>query len=568
MPKLGIPRCAGFLAMLFSVLASVCLHAAPLEEVTPYQLAIDEGYKLTRTGIIGDKLTWVIASDGDTLLGRNAANELQYTYFRNEPGKEYVCYLEAWSVDRYVRVSNIVAYRVGIDYHGPIITSKTSMVIKAGDEIEDFQITATNFPTSFSAIGLPQGLAVNESGIIQGTPTETGNFLVTLQVSNGIDTGSATLDLSVVSGYNEGGHLDDFTISINDKYRITRSTGATTSLLWVIKKDGLTVLGRTALSETHYTYYLNFGGSFTVHLESIIGGQNKRVSNIVSYQPGTPVSNLFISSASSANGLIGKPFTPYQITASGNPTSFSASSLPSGLYVDEMGAIRGIPRETGIFPVTVGAANSTGSTSKAITITISSDPNFPPTLDSLFSLSIGNDHTVTRTIGETSALTWVIKRNGVTVLERNATNELSYRYYASFGNDTYTVHLKAWLNGEYVRVSNIVAYKPNSGATPNQPIIFIPPTWLITLNKPVVPFQITASNNPTFFSAQPLPQGLRLDTGTGLITGTPTAAGRTATTVTAGNGNGAANVSLEIIVASPGNSGNVSSLYSLAVSDW
>src|SRR5439155_1034472 len=63
-----------------------------------------------------------------------------------------------------------------------------------------YQITATNNPTSFNAIGLPPGLTVNTStGLISGTPTTAGTYSVTISATNAGGTGSATLTLTVVN---------------------------------------------------------------------------------------------------------------------------------------------------------------------------------------------------------------------------------------------------------------------------------------------------------------------------------------------------------------------------------
>ena len=50
---------------------------------------------------------------------------------------------------------------------------------------------------------------------------------------------------------------------------------------------------------------------------------------------------------------------------------------------------------------------------------------------------------------------------------------------------------------------------------------------------------IVGSNTPTSYAATPLPAGLSVNTSTGAITGTPTAAGSTTTSITATNGSGA-----------------------------
>ncbi len=65
-----------------------------------------DGCGVFRSGAIGDDLTWVIKDeDGFQVLGRNAAGETQYRYFR--PGT-YTVALESWDVGYYVTVSNEV----------------------------------------------------------------------------------------------------------------------------------------------------------------------------------------------------------------------------------------------------------------------------------------------------------------------------------------------------------------------------------------------------------------------------------------------------------------------------
>ncbi len=62
----------------------------------------------------------------------------------------------------------------------------------------NYQITATNNPTSFFAIGLPAGLVFDPaSGRIFGTPAAQGTFAVTIRAINRGGTGSASLTLTV-----------------------------------------------------------------------------------------------------------------------------------------------------------------------------------------------------------------------------------------------------------------------------------------------------------------------------------------------------------------------------------
>lgn len=59
----------------------------------------------------------------------------------------------------------------------------------------------------------------------------------------------------------------------------------------------------------------------------------------------------------------------------------------------------------------------------------------------------------------TRMLTWVIQSNGQTVLERNAENETQYSLARFVSGSVVTVYLKAWVNGGYHTVSNVVTFK-------------------------------------------------------------------------------------------------------------
>src|SRR5207247_517036 len=78
----------------------------------------------------------------------------------------------------------------------------------------------------------------------------------------------------------------------------------------------------------------------------------------------------------------------------------------------------------------------------------------------------------------------------------------------------------------------------------NTPVITSPLTACGTKGV-TFSYTITATNNPTSFTASPLPAGLSVNTSTGVISGTPTTAGTTNVTITASNGAGTCNTSAQ-----------------------
>ena len=61
----------------------------------------------------------------------------------------------------------------------------------------------------------------------------------------------------------------------------------------------------------------------------------------------------------------------YQVTAYGNPTSFTATGLPAGLSMNSTtGLISGTPTATGVYSVTVNATNPVGTTSQTLSLSV------------------------------------------------------------------------------------------------------------------------------------------------------------------------------------------------------
>ena len=80
----------------------------------------------------------------------------------------------------------------------PVITSATSAVGINGITF-NYQITATNTPSSYGATALPAGLTINtNTGLISGTPIITGTFSAGISASNVTGSGSGALVINLL----------------------------------------------------------------------------------------------------------------------------------------------------------------------------------------------------------------------------------------------------------------------------------------------------------------------------------------------------------------------------------
>lgn len=88
----------------------------------------------------------------------------------------------------------------------PVISSTTSVLGYRKGQYFEYQMAATNTPTSWAATGLPSGMEIDSTGLISGTATSAGVYLIKVTATNG-DGSSTPLDIAMGiedSNYNDG----------------------------------------------------------------------------------------------------------------------------------------------------------------------------------------------------------------------------------------------------------------------------------------------------------------------------------------------------------------------------
>jgi hypothetical protein len=226
---------------------------------------------------------------------------------------------------------------------------------------------------------------------------------------------------------------------------------------------------------------------------------------------------------SAADGYFGTPLTNGSLTAPANAGVYAYSSsvvFPSSSYMSDnywVDVLFFASQSTPPPPAITSPLTASGTVGVAFSYTITATNN--PTSFNATGLPAGLS--VNTTSGVISGTPTAVGSFSVTISATNA---------GGTGSATLSLTI---------------------GQTQQPPVITSSSTASGTVGV-AFSYQITATNNPTGFNATGLPAGLSVNTTTGLISGTPTAAGSFSVTISANNAAGTGSATLALTIAASG----------------
>ena len=437
---------------------------------------------------------------------------------------------------------------------------------------------------SFSATGLPPGLILSSPSSyygfasLGGTPTTAGTYQTTISatytsaiyypvmppattaavVTFVIKAGPVVVAPTFTGSASVAAVVGN---SLTDYPSVTNSpTGYSASGL----PPGLSISASTG----YITGTPTTPGTYPVALSATnsVGTGSATVSYIVTPQPVPLVTSYDLASAA-----VGTAFT-YTITTTPAATNYGATNLPPGLSCNAAtGAISGTPTAAGVYTVPLAVTNSVGTGNATLTITVgttAAESTVP---------TIGGDAAVQGTVG--SSIYYYFDASGSPTSYATGTLPPGLTLDATYGEiegtpttaGIYTVPISASNAAGTGQATLKILVSPLPA-----PSLSGSPVVNATVNSSFY-YYVSASNSPTSYAASGLPAGVTLNTSTGYLSGTITAAGSYPVTISATNASGMSSATLTlnitpvpapalpVIISAAGATGVAGSPFSYAV---
>ncbi len=392
-------------------------------------------------------------------------------------------------------------------------------------------------PYTFTATGLPAGLSISAAGQITGTPTGpagTSNPAITVTDSTTPTHLTATANLQLIIGP---------ALTINPIAPPAGIVGVPYTPATVTAAGGTSPYSFTATG-LPAGLSISAGGVIAGTPTGPAGTSTAVITVTDSTNPhltATANVSITIGQALTINvialpgGIIGAPYTPTAVTASGGtgPYSFTATGLPAGLSISATGTIAGTP---------TGPA---GTSSPTITVTDSTNPALTASTSAM-SIVIGQGLAITTTtlpggiVGVPYTAT-VATTGGTTPITFTATGLPAGLVISATGQITGTPIGPAGTSSGVITATDSTN-PTHLTATATIPIMIAPqPIQIAPLTLPngmagiaYTPTQVVVTGGilPLTFSATGLPNGLTIDPVAGVISGTPLFQGTSTVSIT------------------------------------